>query len=66
MTEFRLTIRLGNDAMQTPEDVACALREVSWLLDAGATSSNVRDDNGNVVGGWELGDDEDDDDEEED
>lgn len=58
---FKLTIRLGADAMQTPEDVAYALRKLTdelsivwsdiWPSD---TSQNLRDVNGNTVGSWEL------------
>jgi hypothetical protein len=60
MDEFTLKIQLGNDAMQTPGDVAKTLRDLADKLDTrrGATaehaSGNVRDENGNTVGHWEF------------
>lgn len=47
---FVLTIELGNDAMQTPEDVAHALGAVAIKLQHGTLSGNVRDWNGQTVG----------------
>jgi hypothetical protein len=53
---FKLTIELGNDAMETNTDVARALTQVvkkireSRLNDAGS----IRDDNGNTVGEWSF------------
>jgi hypothetical protein len=66
--DFKLTITLGNDAMQTTEDVANALRGladhvagIGEYVDyaTGALSwhldaGSVRDENGNTVGTWEL------------
>ena len=49
---FKLTIRMGNEAMQTPEDVADALEEVVSTLRQGRVSGSVFDDNGNNVGTW--------------
>jgi hypothetical protein len=57
---FKLTIELGNEAMQTPEDVAEALQAVARELErlsgswprAGA-EGKIRDVNGNTVGKWE-------------
>lgn len=51
---FTLTIETGNDAMQTREDVARALREVAEALDGGREGGYVRDLNGNTVGSYEL------------
>lgn len=51
---FTLTITLGNEAMQTPEDVAWALRKAIEQLEAGETRRNIRDSNGNTVGMWEF------------
>lgn len=53
---FTLRIDLGNDAMQTPTDVANALRVLADRLDGGVwgdgTSESIRDENGNTVGDW--------------
>ena len=35
MNEFTLRIKMGNDAMQTPEDVAASLRDIANRLDWG-------------------------------
>ena len=52
-----LKIKLGNDAMQTPEDIADALRRTAdRITDSvlnGATF-NIRDTNGNTVGQWKV------------
>jgi hypothetical protein len=53
--KFTLNIELGNEAMQTGEDVARALRAVAKKLDGGADSGRVQDENGNTVGEWDLG-----------
>ena len=53
--KFTLTIELGNDAMQTPEDVAGALREVADDVERTSMPQDghrVRDYNGNTVGRW--------------
>lgn len=53
---FILTIELGNAAMQTPRDVADALRQAADVLENGPTPSQVpqtiRDENGNTVGDY--------------
>lgn len=58
MTEFTLTLKLGNAAMQTPEDVADALRRaaesVILATRVGVTNQGIRDENGNTVGSWTL------------
>lgn len=57
MDEFTLNIKLGNDAMQTPEDIAEALRKVANALDDGFLSTSnhgILDVNGNTVGEWKL------------
>lgn len=55
-TEFTLTLKLGNAAMQTPEDIAEALRVVASRLDgAGIYASEIiMDLNGERVGRWEI------------
>ena len=54
MNEFTLRITLGNEAMQTPEDVAANLRAVANQMDycMGRQSGKILDYNGNVVGEW--------------
>lgn len=51
---FTLRIDMGNDAMQTPYDVADALRGVILTLDNGGTYGAVKDANGNTVGQWAI------------
>lgn len=62
---FTLSIHLGNDAMQTPADLALALRELAdkvavpdsreTYAPALADSGAIRDVNGNTVGTWDIG-----------
>jgi hypothetical protein len=53
---FVLTIDLGNDAMQTHEDVAEALERTAGRLRAStADQASIRDINGNSVGQWIFG-----------
>jgi len=52
---FTLKIRLGNAAMQTPEDVATALQELApkmEMCDATGDYGRIMDHNGNHVGDW--------------
>lgn len=49
---FRLTIKLGNAEMQTPEDIAGALRDVADAVEQGRADGFVHDTNGNRVGSW--------------
>ena len=52
---FKLKIELGNDAMQTPEDVAEALEGVaSRLKNTGRREGAIFDTNGNKVGAYEF------------
>ena len=52
---FRLEITLGNDAMQTPQDVADALQQLCFgPLSRGSDSAIIRDRNGNDVGRYYL------------
>jgi hypothetical protein len=56
-TTFTLTIELGNEAMQTPSDVAEALEDIARYLRANGLITNgagIRDANGNTVGYWEF------------
>ncbi len=51
---FNLRIELGNAAMQTPEDIADALRSVANKLESGNTEGSIRDLNGNTVGEFKI------------
>lgn len=57
--KFNCNIELGNDAMQNPQELAEALRELAnrienidetTILDG----AKILDDNGNEVGSWEY------------
>lgn len=52
--ELIVTITLGNDAMQTPEDAAKALRGVCDRLDRRETGGAIFDVNGNYVGQFKI------------
>ena len=59
--EFRLEIELGNDAMQTDDDIATALEAVATRLRAHQYTQSqddvergIVDVNGNTVGDWVL------------
>lgn len=53
MTTFTLTIKLGNDAMQTPEDISSALFDAAENITHGAYPTGIIwDENGNKVGEW--------------
>lgn len=57
MSAFKLSIELGNDAMQTSQDIANALNGVAARLkDVGTSPMHgvIRDINGNRVGEWEV------------
>lgn len=62
MSNFKLDIQLGNEAMTSGEDIARALRSVAEKLeDYGAISfgesgpvSRIMDLNGNTVGNWVI------------
>lgn len=53
---FELRVDLGNDAMQTPNDVAALLRDAADKLEAGTDSvhGSLKDENGNRVGQFVL------------
>ena len=58
-TQFELTIRLGNAAMQTAADVADALRRAAdWIEEYAAMEHGeavtLLDANGNRVGAWTV------------
>lgn len=65
---FRLKIEMGNDTMQTPSDLAQALREMAAKVESEditeSREGKVLDDNGLAVGSWKYHDEdvEDDDD----
>jgi len=51
---FKIEIKLGNDAMSTPENVADAMELIIYKLRDGETSGTIMDANGNSVGKWEF------------
>jgi hypothetical protein len=51
---FTMRVTLGNDAMQTSEHVAAALRQVAALIGRGRDCGKVMDANGNSCGVWDL------------
>lgn len=56
MTTFNLTIKLGNDAMQSAQDVAHALYEAAEKIAArgGMRDGRIFDANGSKVGEWNV------------
>ena len=58
--KFTLEIKLGNDAMQTPADIADALQDLAGdLKDAPdieptPSAGTIRDINGNRIGHWQV------------
>lgn len=50
MKTFNLTIRMGNDAMQTGEDVAEALHAAAYRIEQHDSGGNIYDTNGNKLG----------------
>ncbi len=50
--KFEVVIATGNEAMQTTEDAAAALRDVAERLDAGYLEGSILDANGNTVGSF--------------
>ena len=49
--KFLLEIDLGNEGMQTPDDIGRSLRICAgYMENAGLMRGNLRDINGNVVG----------------
>lgn len=51
-SQFELHITMGNEAMQTNEDVAFALHMVADRISRGVDGSKIMDQNGNCVGKW--------------
>ncbi len=49
---FEAKIETGNEAMQSPYDVAQALRRIATKLDRDLQAGTVLDENGNTVGSW--------------
>lgn len=60
--KFTLTIDLGNDAMQTSDDIGKALADISKTMRGDHTKvlhiegqgAKIRDVNGNTVGEWRV------------
>lgn len=52
---FRLTIKLGNDAMSNPDDLATALRTVANQVENRMDYPRlIVDGNGNSCGNWDV------------
>ncbi|HET6329215.1 MAG TPA: hypothetical protein VFF76_00370 [Holophagaceae bacterium] len=56
MERFKLSITLGNDAMQTSDDIATALERVAEHMRNGSDGGAIHDENGNAVGHFEVED----------
>jgi hypothetical protein len=56
--KFTLTISLGNEAMETADDIAIALEMVAGSLRDGWVTGSVTDVNGNKVGSFKAAYDE--------
>lgn len=56
MEQFKLTIRLGNEAMQDSDDIAEALRRSADRIEQrdNAAEGAILDRNGNTVGSFEV------------
>lgn len=59
MAQFTLKIKLGNEAMQTGNDLAYALKSVSSKIEDNYDkikneSGKIMDLNGNTVGSWSV------------
>ena len=61
VTQFTVNIELGNDAMQTPDDIARALHKIASYFDGetgatfpelGPVTGKILDLNGNTCGSW--------------
>lgn len=52
---FNLKIILGNDAMNSPDDIATALADVAARMERGQENGTVMDLNGNTVGRFGFG-----------
>jgi hypothetical protein len=52
---FTLELELGNEAMQSPEDIADALRRVAQMIEnSHGAEGSIMDNNGNTVGKFET------------
>lgn len=54
--QFTIEIELGNDSVQTADDIANILRETADKVDRVEVGAfkNIRDLNGNTVGLWQV------------
>ncbi|MEK6794903.1 MAG: hypothetical protein AABZ39_09010 [Spirochaetota bacterium] len=51
---FRLQIELGNDAMQSRNDILVALKNVAIRIIGGEDDGKIMDENGNTVGNFKI------------
>ena len=54
MEKFTLEIEMGNDAMQTTEDIIDALKQVIKKMESGRDGGFIQDVNGNNVGTFDI------------
>lgn len=54
MNTFKIKIEMGNDAMQTSDDVITALKQVIKKLKDGRDGGKIFDANGNNVGDFDF------------
>jgi hypothetical protein len=51
---FTLTIKLGNDAVQSGDDISRLLEKYLRPISFDMTEGKIKDDNGNTVGSWKT------------
>jgi hypothetical protein len=54
MSRLTITLELGNEAMQTPDDITDALLRTIARIQDGHKEGNIRDVNGNTVGSFSF------------
>ena len=52
--KLKITIEVGNAQMETPVQIAAAVKGVSDKIVRGDTEGYIIDLNGNTVGSWEI------------
>lgn len=53
-SSFKLTIEMGNEAMQSRDDVVDALKQVIAKIEKGRDGGFMQDKNGNNVGSFDF------------
>jgi hypothetical protein len=58
--EFKVTLKMGNAAMQTGDDIARAMRKLAGYFEGSSGTFDqgefraIHDDNGNKIGEWRV------------